>query len=223
MFHYRRRVPSDLTAVLGKREIWRTLETDSRSAAIRRLHRVAASVEAEFEQARTAVGRTLDPTLLKPLTNGSLISMALIPPGTLSVPTAESSVPPIRSIGEVYDRFIDDPRHTWSKRTAIAHTTTRKWIIEAFGAGKAITAISREECREFVELLRHMPSHADKRFPDMAIRDAVAAAKTRGEDRLINAANANAYLNRFGGVLNWALEEGYIDRNPVKVLISTES
>src|SRR3546814_4528768 len=28
----------------------------------------------------------------------------------------------------------------------------------------------------------------------------------------------NAYVNRFGGVLNWALDEGYIERNPVRGL-----
>src|SRR3546814_17382110 len=26
----------------------------------------------------------------------------------------------------------------------------------------------------------------------------------------------NAYVNRFGGVLNWALDEGYMERNPVR-------
>jgi hypothetical protein len=114
----------------------------------------------------------------------------------------ESSAPSARTISEIYDRFIADPRHPWSKRTAIAHITTRKWIAEAIGAETPITEITREGCREFVDLLRHLPRHADKRFPGMEIRKAVAAAKARGERRLINAANVNAYINRFGGVLN---------------------
>lgn len=63
-----------------------------------------------------------------------------------------------------------------------------------------------------------MPKHADKRFSDMPIRDVVVAAQARGEQRVINTANVNAYLNRFGGVMNWAINEGYIDRNPLKGL-----
>ena len=52
----------------------------------------------------------------------------------------------------------------------------------------------------------------------MALREAVAAAAKMGETRLISTANLNAYVNRFGGVLNWALDEGYIERNPVRGL-----
>ncbi len=63
-----------------------------------------------------------------------------------------------------------------------------------------------------------MPTHADKRFPDMPFREVIAAASARGEGRLINTANLNAYLNRFGGVMHWAIDEGYIDRNPLKGL-----
>ncbi|WP_267388430.1 hypothetical protein [Sphingomonas sp. GC_Shp_3] len=46
----------------------------------------------------------------------------------------------------------------------------------------------------------------------------VAAAKASGEARLISTANLNAYVNRFGGVMNWAINEGYLDRNPLKWL-----
>ncbi|AMU94212.1 hypothetical protein AOA14_06280 [Sphingopyxis terrae subsp. terrae NBRC 15098] len=123
-----------------------------------------------------------------------------------------------RSISEVYDQFIADPKHNWSKRTAVAHVTTRKWVVEVFGGDTPITDISREGCREFVDLLRSMPQHADKRFPNMSIREAVSAAKKQNERRLINTANLNAYVNRFGGVMNWALDEGYIERNPVRGL-----
>ncbi|MBV1690476.1 site-specific integrase [Novosphingobium sp. G106] len=123
-----------------------------------------------------------------------------------------------RSIGEVYDMFIADPRHAWTKRTSIAHGTTRKWVLEAFGADTAIGGITREGCREFVDLLRRMPTHADKRFPDLPFRDVIAAAAARGERRFISPANLNAYINRFGGVMHWAIDEGYIDRNPLKGL-----
>ncbi|WP_409372282.1 DUF6538 domain-containing protein [Sphingopyxis terrae] len=39
--YYRRRVPTDLVTALGCREIWRSLDTDSRKLAARRLHGVA--------------------------------------------------------------------------------------------------------------------------------------------------------------------------------------
>jgi hypothetical protein len=60
VYHYRRRVPADLIKVLGHREIWRTLETDSYILAVRRIFRVAAMVESQFEQARADLGRSWD-------------------------------------------------------------------------------------------------------------------------------------------------------------------
>lgn len=80
----------------------------------------------------------------------------------------------------------------WSKRTKIAHATTKRWVIEVFGSDTPIAEVTREGCREFVDLLRAMPRHADKRFPGLNIREAVAAAQAKGEIRLINTANLNA-------------------------------
>ena len=213
-------MPIDLTAVWKGREVWRSLDTDSLSIALRRIHRIAAEIEAEFETARGEAGHPVDRTLYI-----SSAAHATVPDKSaivLAHPTTSNLSPIIRTIGEVYDRYIADPKHSWSKRTAIAHATTRKWVVEAFGEQTALTGITREACRDFVELLRNMPAHADKRFPNLSIREAVDAAKVKGEKRLINAANVNAYINRFGGVMNWSMNEGYIDRNPLKGLKLTD-
>ena len=222
-YHYRRRVPVDVAGAIGRREIWRSLDTDSYAVAVRRIHQAATTVEAAFEQARQSLGRAFDTKLLEgldgPSRNG-LEPVCLTTPN-LVVPdaaTLAASRVHDRTISEVYDQFLADPKHTWSKRTTIAHETTRRWVTEVFGAQKPITDITREECRAFVDLLRRMPAHANKRFPDMTVQAAVAAAKKRGETRCIGVANLNAYLNRFGAVLNWATDEGYIQRNPARGL-----
>ncbi|WP_368518153.1 DUF6538 domain-containing protein, partial [Rhizobium sp.] len=216
IFHYRRRVPTDLLTVWEGREVWRSLDTDSYAMALRRIHRVAADVEAEFEKMRCSIGRTIDPMLLNVPANASTISTALTP--AAAQPPALLSPSSTRTIGDVYDRFIADPKHQWSKRTQIAHATTRKWVIEVFGEDTPLAEITRERCRDFVALLREMPKSAHQRFPDMTITEAVAAAKAKGERRVISTANLNAYINRFGGVMNWAMNEGYLDRNPLKGL-----
>ena len=216
MFHYRRRVPTDLLTVWKGGEVWRSLDTDSYAMALRRIHRIAADVESEFEKTRASIGRLADPALIVTTLDDPPISLPWAP----AAPQPPAPPPPSnrRTIGDVYDRFIADPKHQWSKRTQIAHATTRKWVVEVFGEQTALTDITREGCRDFVALLREMPKSAHQRFPDMTIREVVAAAKARGEARLISTANLNAYVNRFGGVMNWAINEGYLDRNPLKGL-----
>jgi integrase len=209
-------VPTDLLTVWEGREVWRSLDTDSYAMALRRIHQVAATVEAEFEKMRCSIGCAIDPVLFAVPLNDPAVS-TLWPP---AAPQPPAPLPPSsrRTIGDVYDRFIADPKHQWSKRTQIAHATTRKWVVEAFGENTALTNITREGCRDFVALLREMPKSAHQRFPDMTIKEVVAAAKARGETRLISTANLNAYVNRFGGVMNWAINEGYLDRDPLKGL-----
>ena len=148
-YHYRRRTPTDLLTVLGKREVWRSLETDSYKIAVRRLHQVAAMVEAQFEQARSTAGRSFDHRLLEPHLALAFQSPSSVPPSSgCSIPSESLSMSEpqaaLRSISGVYGQYIADPRHTWTKRTATAHTTTRKWVEEVFGGDTPITAISRE-------------------------------------------------------------------------------
>ena len=98
--------------VLGQCEIWRSLDTDSYAMALRRIHRVAADVEAEFEKMRCSIGHAIDPVLLAAPVADPAISISLIP----AAPQPSASPPPspssTRTIGDVYDRFIGDPKHT---------------------------------------------------------------------------------------------------------------
>ena len=126
--------------------------------------------------------------------------------------------PAIKTLGEVYDLYMADPRHTWCPRTAVAYRTTRNWIMDFFGDSIAIDAITREKCRGFVQLLRQVPRHADRKFPGMSILQAAEAAKARPGTVTINVANTNAYLNKFSGMMNWAVEEGYLAKSPAKGL-----
>ncbi|WP_426267029.1 DUF6538 domain-containing protein [Sphingomonas sp. LHG3443-2] len=63
-FSYRRRVPTSLVSLVGKREIWRSLNTDSLSIARRRGTLAAAAVEQELEPARRAAGHPTDEVIL---------------------------------------------------------------------------------------------------------------------------------------------------------------
>ncbi|KQU61531.1 hypothetical protein ASG67_16110 [Sphingomonas sp. Leaf339] len=209
-------MPTDLLTIWEGGEVWRSLETDSYSMALRRIHRVAAEVEALFEKARCSTGSVIDIVLLATPVSDSSVSNPLAP--AAPQPPAPLSPSSTRTIGDVYDRFIADPKHQWSKRTQIAHATTRKWVIEVFGEETPLSGITREGCRDFVALLREMPKSAHQRFPDMSITEVIDAAKAKGERRVISTANLNAYINRFGGVMNWAMNEGYLDRNPLKGL-----
>lgn len=122
------------------------------------------------------------------------------------------------SLGEVYRHYLSDPRHNRCHRTSEAYRTTERWMAEFFGAETPIKAISRERCRAFVDFLMSVPKNAHKKFPELTLTEAVAATAHDPSVPRINAANVNAYLNKFAGAMNWAELEGFIARNPAKGL-----
>ena len=152
-YHYRRRVPVDVMSVLGRREIWRSLGTDSYAVAVRRLYLTTTTVETVIEQARHSLGHAIDPKLLVTLNAPSRDGLSPACPTATSghVPDTISLASPRaleRSITAVYDQFLADPKQAWSKRTTVAHHTTRRWVIEVFGAQTPITDITRDGCRQ---------------------------------------------------------------------------
>ena len=66
--------------------------------------------------------------------------------------------------------------------------------------------------------LQRVPANAHKRFPDLTLREAVEVTTDLVDVERINAANVNAYLNKFAGFLNWAEQEGFVERNPARGL-----
>ena len=62
--HYRRRVPTSLVSIVGKKEIWRSLGTDRPPVALKRSHQVAAAIERDFEIARSQIGQNADSMIL---------------------------------------------------------------------------------------------------------------------------------------------------------------
>ena len=202
-----------MRAIVGKREIWRSLGTDSPTVALRRSHQVAAAIERCFEEAKAQSGGTVDHTILASVDIGT----AHLNRGR----TPESKSDSIQNcdtlgmtLAEVYDAYMSDPTRDWSPRTRLAYQTTRTLALAIFGAKTPIRSITRGHCREFIQVLRWLPRNSSKLYPKRTPREVAAIAEAEGRTDLISPANLNAYLNKLSGVFAWAMKEQLIDRNP---------
>ena len=207
-FYYRRRVPGSLTEIVGKREIWRSLGTDSPTVALRRSHQIAAAIEREFELAHGQSGRTVDQVIVA----GSTLQSASASSLMIGEPVIETTAG--ATLGEVYDAYMNDPTRDWSPTTRMAYGTTRRLVMAILGEATPIRSVTRAQCREMIEVLRWLPRNASKLFPKLSPVEIAARAKAEGRGDLINAANVNTYINKLGGVFNWAVKEELLDRNP---------
>ena len=122
------------------------------------------------------------------------------------------------TLGDLYDAYMDDPTRDWSLTTRMAYQTTKRLVVAILGADTPARSITRSQCRDMIEVLRWQPRNASKLFPKLSPVEIAEKAKAEQRTDLINAANINTYLNKLGGVLNWAVKEEMLERNPAQGL-----
>jgi integrase len=175
--------------------------------ALRRSHLIAAAIERDFEAARSTAGLIVDQTILSGFAHNEA-APSDIKEEAIAGPT----------LGELYDAYMGDPTRDWSPTTRMAYQTTRRIVLAILGEETPIRSVTRAQCREMIEVLRWQPRNASKLFPGLSPVEIAAKAKAEQRTDLINAANLNTYLNKLGGVFNWAVKEEVIDRNPAQGL-----
>ena len=121
------------------------------------------------------------------------------------------------TIQHVADLYLNDPTSVRTAKSLLVYRTTYAAFIDILGNGMAISSISREVCRDALTVLQSLPSNARKRWPKLSPRE--IAAKARSEDiPPMSSANVNEYMNKLSTLLNWAVKEEMIDRNPAQGL-----
>jgi len=140
-------------SIVGKKEIWRSLGTDSPTVALKRSHQVAAAIERDFEIARSQIGQNAD-------------SMILAQPRAHAAPNLNEKVEKVASksitLRELYDAYMSDPTRDWSPTTRTAYETTRRMVLAILGAETPIRSITRAQCREMIDVLRWLPRNSSK-------------------------------------------------------------
>jgi integrase len=69
-----------------------------------------------------------------------------------------------------------------------------------------------------METLQWLPKNASKVFPHLTLRQSAERARVERHPNCISASNVNTYLNKFAVVLNWAVEEELLTKNPLRGL-----
>jgi integrase len=98
-------------------------------------------------------------------------------------------------------------------KTLAGYKLAFDFSLEMFGENKPLSAISTEDCREFRDKLRKLPSNAKKIHPHLSLIQAIEAHSNHLTGAL-STTSVNGYLNKLSAILKFAAQEGYINRNP---------
>jgi len=234
--------------VLGRTHISRSLHTSRYPDAIRAARRVAFEIEGMFDMARRAGGNDSDHVLCNracpPPPAPSVMADAVLPDPTgpaihidldalasriaeklqAAQPAAREDAvlaaepPKGKTIQQVFDAYMADPGVIRSGKTVLAYDTVFSLLIEIIGQETPVSDISRETCREIMDTLRWLPPNSTKRFPKLTAREIAQKARDAGKASSLSPATVNGYMNKLSSLMTWAVNEGFIDRNPAKGL-----
>jgi integrase len=203
IYQYRVRVPANLVQGLRRTHINRSLATASRSEALRKIKRIAYEIEETFERALLGEATMLPPSRLHVPPTPALNDIGLAPA-------------PI-TLGQAIDAFMADPTRPRAPKSEVVYRSTYTAIAEVIGSKVCLPSVSRETCRELLAILLRLPANAKKRFPHLSLREAANFAHANSIAPM-SVSNANEYMTKLAVLLNWAVKEEMIARNPASGL-----
>jgi integrase len=209
-YYLRLNVPKALQEIVGRKEFVRSLGTNRCIEAARK----ARAVSADFEGwLRDMTGSTTSPLPVAVPTP----SPAVQEDTQTSSPASFAAKPAGKTVREVCEIFLSDPTKNRSDKAASGYWNAVELAEAVLGKSKAMADIDRQCARDIVATLKLVPSNAKKRFPSLDYRQAAEKGRT-GRYRLLGPKSVNDYLIKLSTLSNFAIDEGFIGRNPFRGL-----
>lgn len=129
-----------------------------------------------------------------------------------------------RTVSSLVDDYIADKGAGWSKATAASYEPAWRLLKDALGANRDVAAVSREDARRVMDLLKLLPAQIGKN-PHLKGMGPVEAAErnaTLGLRGISTKTMNNIYLAPMKSAFGWAVAEGWIKANPFARLVVAE-
>nr|WP_155988164.1 site-specific integrase [Brevundimonas sp. EAKA] len=118
------------------------------------------------------------------------------------------------TFADLFTSFCSDPSRVRAPKTQMIYDGLL-WIASSvWGEDRLLTSIDRAACRRLLEVLRCLPSNPQKRFPALSAVQAAAKAKASGLKSTLSPGSVNGYMAKLRALMKFAVNEGWIDRNP---------
>ena len=121
-----------------------------------------------------------------------------------------------RTLGQLMDKFTKEREARWSKSTVKNYVIITRVIEEICGRDTALSDIDKEFCRGVRDTLLQLPANYQKKPETRGrpIKQVIEIAHAHNMP-LIMPATVNSHLNKFGAVVRFGRDEGWVQGNPM--------
>jgi len=240
VWQYRVRVPMDIRLILNREFIRRSLKTADYGEALRRVRTVSYDIAMMFDDVRRNGDGVSIKLAHKTVTQGPFSTTKSSPDSSANISNPFRNIEiddlianitnrvlvgmghkapngPVVTLEELFKRYMDDPMKKRSNKSIIEYNAVYGVLSSVIGKNTPIVQIDRTVCRQTLEVLRYLPPHAQRRFPGKSWRKISEIAKKRGLETL-SPSTINKYLLNLSALLNWAVKEDLLTRNPARGL-----
>jgi integrase len=121
------------------------------------------------------------------------------------------------TLSELIERFLADPGKGRAGRSVLDLHAAFRPLLETVGPDFRVRDLTREDFRQVQDVLKDLPSNATKRWKGKKLAQVARIAREKGIASM-HPRTSNGYLSKISTLMNWALDEGYVDRNQAKGL-----
>ncbi|WP_259781412.1 site-specific integrase [Aestuariispira ectoiniformans] len=219
-FYFRCRIPCDLIAVFGRREILRSLRTIDPIQANDLAKTISAQADKTFTTIRHQLLLGVDTEIIR--TTARSFEDKHLPchraKRSLSRHVAHSLLLEGHNseggtlLSDASKTYVQDRQSGWEPKTKMMQEAALRLFLEIVG-DKPVAQVTREEGRRFRDTVAKLPPNMSKRFRGMSIKQVLALAPDP-----MSVKNTNKILSVSSAFFNWAVEEKLLHENPIRGL-----
>ena len=221
-YFFRSIIPKDLQSKLGKREFQLSLRCGIRKQAkflsfqlFNQTQLIYASIRdnstskhISTEEIKESLKLELDKSKPKNLSSPPKEKIDTAEPKAKPNPTKQKSLDCI-SLLELSNKFIKSRQDRgYSQKTIVDYINSNNLLLEAFG-DIPIDSLTHQHGRNYVELLKRLPSNRKKKYPNQSIKQLIELK----DAQLMSQRTISKHLERVSALINWAIKQGYISQN----------
>jgi integrase len=196
-YHFRIRIPSDLTPEFSRKEIQQSLKTDDKRTARSRALRLSRLLNDGFDQVRQAISLKRSQYDVDELITNLLTSIG----GTRRRTLSEESEETIIDMSNLIAAYLKEKKPSVEQRTFETMEYSFQLVIHFIG-NINLNRLNRSVCRDYRDKLSGSPKYL--------LRDANASITQSP----ISTKSVNKHMQFFSSMLRWAAREEFILGNP---------